>query len=418
MIFGLLSLMSFQLIDSIFVGRLGIEPLAAIGYTIPIYQLIIGLQVGIGIATTALISQRLGANKEQDARALAGSILIIGCIAIVSLSSLIWLVRAQLLEALGASSALMPLIADYWQIFLLASVVGAVVYFGYSICRAHGNTVLPGIGMVLTSLLNIAFDPLFIFYFELGLNGAAWATLAAFSCGILLTYPKLFAQHWLGLAAQFSDLLGHLKEVIAIALPAMISQLLPALAAMITTFLVSDFGTEVIAAWGLGVRLEFFGIVLVLALTMSLPPMIGRYYGARDISHIRGLVGIAVKFIVAWQLGFAILLASFAQPLASFMAGREQVAEQLYWIIVLLPISYAPLGVCILCVSVCNAIDASKRALLISGLRLFACYLPFLALGAELGGFSGLVAGAALGNLCAGLMAWRLYQHRLRCLQA
>ncbi|WP_255376054.1 MATE family efflux transporter, partial [Oleiphilus sp. HI0080] len=64
MLIGIISLMSFQLVDSVFIARLGVAPLAVVGFTIPIYQLFIGIQVGIGIATTALISQLLGANKE------------------------------------------------------------------------------------------------------------------------------------------------------------------------------------------------------------------------------------------------------------------------------------------------------------------------------------------------------------------
>ena len=80
MLLGVLSLMSFQLVDSVFISRLGIEPLAVVGFTIPIYQVIIGIQVGIGIATTALISQRLGAGQVSDAKSLAGSVLVFGSV--------------------------------------------------------------------------------------------------------------------------------------------------------------------------------------------------------------------------------------------------------------------------------------------------------------------------------------------------
>ena len=78
MLLGIVSLMSFQLVDSIFIARLGVEPLAVIGFTIPIYQVFIGIQVGIGIATTALISQLLGAKKDERAKQLAGLIVCIG----------------------------------------------------------------------------------------------------------------------------------------------------------------------------------------------------------------------------------------------------------------------------------------------------------------------------------------------------
>ncbi|MEX0584881.1 MAG: MATE family efflux transporter, partial [Natronospirillum sp.] len=74
------------------------------------------------------------------------------------------------------------------------------------------------------------------------------------------------------------------------------------------------------------------------------------------------------------------------------------------------PFSFPALGVCMLMVSVCNALGMSLRALAISLLRLFGCFLPALWLGAQWGGVSGLLSGVVFGNLMAGVMAWWLYR--------
>lgn len=65
MLFGVLALMSYQLVDSVFISYLGVEPLAALGFTLPVQQVIIGVQVGLGIATTAVISRSLGAARRS-----------------------------------------------------------------------------------------------------------------------------------------------------------------------------------------------------------------------------------------------------------------------------------------------------------------------------------------------------------------
>ncbi len=411
MLIGVLSLMSFQLVDSIFISRLGIEPLAVIGFTIPIYQVIIGIQVGIGIATTAMISQRLGAGKEERASELGTRILILGGSAIALLCALIWLFRAQILEALGGSPTLLPLLEELWSIWLLAAFTGAFVYFGYSICRAHGDTLLPGVGMVLTSLLNIAFDPFFIFYLDLGLVGAAYATLCAFFAGGLLIYPKIIKRHWIRWRSNSTiSMFQDSKEITGIATPAMTSQLMPSLAAMLTTAIVAQYGTEAVAAWGLGVRLEFFSIVLVLALTMSMPPMIGRYYGSGNDSEISKLIALSIKVVLVWQTLLAIFMLSFAQPLSFLLAGQAEVVEIVQFYLYALPISYGPMGVCILMVSFSNAISQAFRAMLISFLRLFACYVPCLYIGGTIAGLEGLMIGAMIGNFIAGYMAWQLFQ--------
>jgi putative MATE family efflux protein len=410
MLLGIVSLMSFQLADSMFIARLGIAPLAVIGLTIPIYQVFIGVQVGIGIATTALISQLLGAKKNEEAVRLAGVIVAIGASAIAIIALCIWLARYQILEFLGGEASLRPLVDAFWSVWLISAFTGAFLYFGYSICRAHGNTMLPGSCMVLTSLLNIALDPLFIFTFELGLAGAAWASIASFGAGWLLVYPKVFKKHWLTFTHISVGLVEQCLKVMSIALPAMMSQLLPALASILATSLVAQYGTESIAAWGLGIRVEFFSLILVLAMTMSLPQMIGRRFGEKNFVEIQALLKLAIQVVFLWQIILAALLYSFSGQVSLLLAGNEAITEELSWFIIFIPISYAPLGVCMLLVSSTNAVSQAFSGLFISFVRLFICYLPFLALGAELGGLKGLMIGAAVGNVIAGICAWFLYK--------
>lgn len=410
MLLGVLSLMSFQLVDSVFISRLGIEPLAVVGFTIPIYQVIIGIQVGIGIATTALISQRLGAGQVSDAKSLAGSVLVFGSVLMCVLCTILWLFRAEILALMDGDASLLPLLEEFWGTWLFAAFSGAFLYFGYSICRAHGNTLLPGILMVVTSLLNIALDPLFIFVLGFGLEGAALATLVSFGIGIAVIYPRVLGHHWLELSSHTTQLMQHARETLRIALPAMVSQLMPSLAAIAATGIVAGYGTEAVAAWGLGVRIEFFSLVLVLALTMSMPPMIGRHFGGGNYDAITGLIGVGIKVILATQFVLAIVLAIFATPLSVFMAEAPEVAELLRVYLLIMPLSYTSLGVCILMVSMSNAISQSMRALFMSIMRLFICYLPLLYAGSVVADFNGIIIGGALGNLLAGFMAWRMFQ--------
>lgn len=409
MLLGVISLMSFQMIDSIFIGQLGVEPLAAVGFSIPIYQAIIGIQVGLGIATTAIISQAIGRGEHRQAANTGGLVIVTGAILIALLCTLLWLARYPLLEKLGATPDVIPAIESYWSVFLGGAWVGAMVYFGYSLSRAHGNTKLPGKVMVLTSLINIALDPLFIFVFDLGLIGAAYASLAAFLCGGVLIYPRLFKENWLHFDFANIPVVKALKSLFGIMAPAMVSQLLPAISATLATGLVAVYGATAVAAWGLGTRLEFFSIVAVLALTMALPQMVGRYLGEGNLPAIRSIMKIAVRFIILWQIAIALLWLLLSSWASGTFTNDTAVGLLLEDYILRLPISYAPLGVCIIVVSICNALSMPMRALLVSALRLFACYLPFLWTGAQIAGLQGLMNGAMLGNILAGIVAWQFY---------
>ncbi len=414
MLFGVLSLMSFQLVDSAFIGQLGVLPLAAQGFTLPIQMIIIGIQVGLGIATTAVISKALGAGQERYAQQLGGLIVTMGGVGVAAIAVLLYLIREPILLLLSAPDSVLPIIDTYWVFWLVSAWVGAMLYFFYSICRSNGNTMLPGTMMMVTSLLNLVLDPIFIFTLDLGINGAAIATILSFGFGILVVAPKVTRKHWLNFDWSDLNVVKSIRSIANIMGPAMISQLLPPLSSMLATKLLASFGTAAVAAWAVGSRYEFFAIVSVLALTMSMPPMVGRLLGGSKLEDIRKLVIIAVKFILGFQLLIAAITWLSAKPLAALMTSEQQVTEILSWHLLIVPFSLGPLGICMLMVSISNALGKAYTALTISALRLFAFFLPCLWIGAQLGGLQGLFWGAFFGNILAGASAWFTYQRALK----
>lgn len=414
MLFGVLSLMSFQLVDSAFIGQLGVLPLATQGFTMPLQMVIIGVQVGLGIATTAVISKALGAEKTRYAKQLGGLVLAIGsgCVAIFGL--IIYLLRYPILSLLDAPESIYSIIDVYWIWWAISAWTGAVLYFLYSVCRANGNTMLPGTMMMVTSVLNLLLDPLFIFVFDLGINGAAIATILAFGIGVAVVLPKVYNKHWMSYEWHDLDIVASVKSIGHIMGPAMLSQLLPPLSSMLATKLLASFGATAVAAWALGSRFVFFAIVAVLALTMSMPPMIGRMLGAGKLADIRKLVNIAIRFILISQLAIALITIVLSTPLASLMTSEASVETILNWHLMIVPLSLGALGVCMLMVSVSNALGKSYIALTISALRLFIFFLPCLWIGSEFGGLQGLFIGAFIGNLLAGSTAWWVYQRTLK----
>ena len=417
MALGVMSLLGFYLVDSIFVARLGTAPLAAQSFTFPLAFLVIGVQVGIGIAIAALISRAIGAGQQDQANRLGALVLTGGGLMLGALVLLLWLIQTPAFSLIGASEAIRELIRPYWAIQVLAMWVGGVLYFGYSLFRAHGNTRFPGLMMVLTSLLNLMLDPLLIFgvgdWDGFGLPGAALASLLAFTIGLGILVLALRGKGWVQRHGMLVQMRVSAWPFAQIAGPAMISQLMPPLAAMLATALVARAGDQAVAAWGMASRLESFSIVLVLGMTMALPPWLGRCYGGNDWDTVRRLMRVAAAMVIGWQLVLGLLMALLAAPLAGLLVETAPVQSYLTVLIRWLPPSYGLLGVCMLVVSASNALGWPMRAMLISFLRLFLCYLPLLWLGYQLGDFGGLALGAAFGNLLAGVMAWGFYQQAL-----
>ncbi|RUR30521.1 MATE family efflux transporter [Vreelandella nanhaiensis] len=417
MAIGVLALLGFQLVDSAFVARLGTAPLAAQSFTFPLSFLIIGIQVGMGIAIAALISRALGANEHARAKRLSSLVLIAGGAIIGIICIGLWFFYEPIFRQLGADTIALSYIRIYWGPQLFSAWLGALLYFIYSVFRAYGNTRLPGKMMVLSSVANLVLDPLLIFGFGSwdgwGLPGAAWATCIAFTLGLAITTQKLMCKQWVTQVGVWEEAKRSWRPYLGIAAPAMVSQLMPPLAGMITISVVAGLGDTQVAAWGLASRLETLSLMVILAMTMSLPPWLGRCYGAGDWGQIQQLMRLALKVSIVWQLSLGLLLALCAPWLAMALAGTPNVQSELALLIRFLLPSYAALGVCMLVVSAGNALGWPLRAMLLSSARLFICYLPCLWVGSQLFDWWGLAAGAALGNVLAGLMAWAVLRRIL-----
>lgn len=205
-----------------------------------------------------------------------------------------------------------------------------------------------------------------------------------------------------------------LRDLGIISGPAMISQLMPGMAAVMATTIVAGFGAEAVAAWALATRLEFFSIVVVLALTMSLPPMVGRYLGARDYTSMDKLIRLALRFVLVLQTAIAVIWLMLSWILPSALSDDAHVTHYLRTWFILVPISYGALGTCMIMVSVANAMGMPLRAVAISALRLFGFYLPAVWLGAQWAGMAGVFLGVLAGNSAAGLAAWLIYRQAIQ----
>lgn len=125
--------MSFQLVDSAFIGQLGVLPLAVQGFTLPIQMIIIGVQVGLGIATTAVIARAIGANEIRYAKQLGGLVVAMGSVSVALFSVIIYLLRGPILQLLDAPPTVLPIIDSYWIYWLMSSWTGALLYF-FTVC--------------------------------------------------------------------------------------------------------------------------------------------------------------------------------------------------------------------------------------------------------------------------------------------
>jgi len=194
-----------------------------------------------------------------------------------------------------------------------------------------------------------------------------------------------------------------------IGLPAAGANMLTPIAAAIMTAIVATYGESAVAAFGVGSRLESIACLIVLALSMTLPPFISQNFGAGQLQRVEDAYKVAIRFILAWQILIYLLLALCASWIASVFTKEAEVADLIKLFIWILPLGYGLQGIIILTNSSFNALHKPMIALGLSIIRLFVCYLPLAYLGSLLFGLTGLFIGALLGNVLMAMLSYRFF---------
>lgn len=420
MMFGIVSLMLFNLADVYFVGQLGIQPLAALGFTFPVSFSIVSLAIGFGIGTSATLARLIGGGDQPSARALATDNLLMTAVVVMVISFLAQLLIAPIFTLMGAGEALLPLIDSYMSIWFLGAVFLVVNMVGNSSMRASGDTRTPALLMAATSVLNFLLDPLLIFGLgpvpAMGIEGAAIASVISWGVGTLAILHVLYHRAGLleRLSLDFSRILKNWLKVMKIGLPAALSNMMTPVAGAVITALIATHGEEAVAAFGVGNRLESISLLVCLACSMTLPPFISQNFGAGQIDRVVSAYQGMIRFALGWQLVVYLLLLLFAEPLAAFFSDDQRVQSLIELWLMLVPVGFGCQAVTFLTASAFNALHQPLRAMRISVIRLFVLYVPLGWLGSQVAGLEGMFAGLVVANMVVAGLAWYWMKRHLR----
>ncbi len=205
MIFGMLGMVVYNLTDTYFIGKLGVAPLAAMGFTFPAVMFISSIVRGIGIGTASLFSRVIVAKDTSTVQRYSMQIFIFALTLTIFFVGTGQLTIQPLFQLLGASSDVIPLIREYMVIWYWGIIFLVIPMVGNNMIRATGNTFAPGMIMVFGSIMNLIFDPLLIFGWgpvpALGLQGAAFATVMSRALTLVLSlYVLIYRERLLAIS--------------------------------------------------------------------------------------------------------------------------------------------------------------------------------------------------------------------------
>ncbi len=423
MLFGMITLMSFNLVDTFFISMLGTRELAAVSFTFPVTFTVISLAIGLSIGTSALIAKALGSGNNTAAKADGLAALWLSAYLVVLLSALGYLMMDPLFRLLGAKDDTLPFIHDYMQWWFAGSVLLITPMIGNAVLRAAGDTKTPSLMMACSGLINAVLDPMLIFGFgpipAMGVEGASIASVISWLVSFfLILYLILYRRALVDRGHQpLAVFIPICRRILQIGLPAAGANMLTPLAMAVLTAVMANYGAHAVAAYGVGARLESIACLVVLALSMTLPPFVSQNLGAGQLQRVQTGYRLCIRFVLGWQLAVYLLLAATAWWVAGWFSSDPQVLSLIRSFIWILPLGYGLQGIVILTNSSFNALHLPLRALALSVVRLFVFYVPMAWLGGKLFGVLGVYSGALLANVLIAAVAYFWFSRTLTQLQ-
>jgi len=419
MIVGMLMLFTFSLVDTLFISFLGTESLTAISFTFPVTFMVMSLAIGLGIGASAVVGKYVGRADMERTKQSATVINYLSFLLATIVVAICWWSMDFIFTWMGASAELQVLIREYMVIWFPGSVLVVCLMTGNSLLRACGDTKTPSMLMAAAGFINAVLDPLLIFgpgpFPALGIQGAAWATVIAWSCGFgYLAYVLVFKLELVSrVLPERHVMLTSGREMLRIGIPAAGANMLTPVAAGIMTAIAAGFGDEVVAAFGVGARLEPIATLIILAMSMSLPPMISQNLGANRIDRVQEAYKLAIRFIMLWQLAVWVVLLLGSALIARMFSDDPAVIQATTLFLWIMPLGYGLQGIIILTNSSLNALHRPLSALYLSIGRFFVFYVPLAYAGSKIFGLWGFFAGAVIGNLLMAGLSWRKFKQAI-----
>jgi putative MATE family efflux protein len=400
-----------NIIDSIWVAGLGTEPLAALGYITPLFMILVGFGNGLGAGGNSLISRYIGAEDKHSANNAAIHNLVLSIIVSIIVAIILLAFMEPALKMMGAESVLSYAMEYGFIIFactfsiLMPPIVGGAF-------RAEGDIKRATVPIALAAIINMILDPIFIYTLNLGLKGAAMATVLGPLISLLLMFYWIFAKRDTYLSYDFKDFHNDFKmykDILVVGIPASLEQLvLSVLTIFVNYMLTIVSGPTAVAVYTAGWRIVNIGMLPAIGVGTAAISVAGVAFGAKKYENLRVTARYAVKVALIASIIVCIILNVLANQIAfifSYSEGSAQLEPLIasFLQIMCLFILYVPFGAS--AGNVFQGVGKGTVSFVLTAFRefilvlIFAYLLGFTFNMGEFGIYCGMLLGGGIGSL-------------------
>jgi putative MATE family efflux protein len=380
----------YNLADAIWVSGLGSDALAAVGFVFPFFFMAIAIANGLGIGGGAAISRKIGAKDKEGADTVAVHTLVIMLIISILFTVIFFIFARDIFIVIGAGKTL-AMATVYARIVAIGTVAIFFSFIANAILRAEGDVNRAMHAMALGAVLNIALDPIFIYTFDLGVAGAAWATLLSMSVSSLLLFYWLFLKKNTYISFHFRSFHFNksvIKDIFRVSFPASVMQLSMSITMLIMNIIIIKVGIingaenpqDGIAVFTVGWRVATLATMPLIGIATAVVSVTGAAYGALDYNKLNISYMHAIKIGIIIEAIIALFVFFFAPTITVLFTLAETSAHLAPDIIIFLRIScisFPGIAFGMLSSSMFQGTGHGMNALIVTIFRTIILTIPF-----------------------------------------
>ena len=404
---GLIAIFVVDLADMYFLSLLGEKEItASIGFASTLLFFMTATCLGCQVATGANVARAEGRKDRALSQRLFSNATLFTVVSSSIICFLVWLWSEPLLHMLGAEGKTLEYAVLYADITLLSTPLLALGMCCAATLRSVGDGSRSMYTIGIAAVINGLLDPLFIFVLDLGIAGAAWATVCARVGMVLLGFTLLRKAHGIDLRVSLKDSRVDLASWGNVAVPAMLTNMASPLGSSIVLKAMAPFGPEAVGAMAIVSRITPMAFAMLFSLSGAIGPIIGQNAAAFEFERVKHALRLVIAIVIVYVTSVWLLLILGTEFIIAAFSATGLAAEliQFYTHIVVLGFLFNAL--LFISNAVLNNLHKAYMATVFNFSRSILGILPAVIILAPIYGAKGVMAAEAIGQVLFGILAY------------
>lgn len=415
-IFSLLVAELYNMVDTVFVGQcIGPNAIGALTVAFPIQRFLIALAFLIAVGASTYVSRYSGENEPKKVKQTIINSIILTIITLTIIPAILFLFRGTLLYKLGASEVTFGLTNDYISIIFIGAIFQGITIVCSYIMTALGNSKIGLYANSLGAFLNIIVDYILVVELNVGISGAAIATVGSQFVAMLFVLYKFrdVIKHF-ELKLSLKDNIPKLdtaliKGIVAVGFSTFVIEISDAIVAVVlNNLLITRGGDAAIIIVGVITKISMFMFIAIIGISSAMQPIVAFNYGARNFDRVKKTVKASIKTVTIVSLAFGVFLMYFApQMISLFLTDANLLPEAvsaLRIVISLLPL----VGFYYVGIYYYQAINEAKKGFRLSLFRQLIVFIPLAIVFVQVFGIVGAWIAYPVSDLISAIVAYTL----------